>query len=344
MSKKKNAEAREQAVSWSTAPGIALRVRDGFQIASVDTGSTPGWHGAKKAGKAAMKERGKLLAELQERLYAEARQGGERRVLLVVQGMDTAGKGGICRHVLGMVDPQGVHLRSFGVPTAEELSHDFLWRIRRALPPAGMIGVFDRSHYEDVLVGKVDELATPAEIEERYKKINEFERELVDAGYTLVKVALLIGYEEQGFRLLRRLARRDKHWKYSPSDVAARAQWPAYMDAYQAMFERTSTEYAPWYAVPADRQWFARLAVTELLAQALAHLAPRWPEVRWDPRTQAAQVLATMPRHTAQLSVEELRAQAEEVAAESEDYRNGVEKLITQDARKDAGERVGNAQ
>ena len=116
------------------------------------------------------------------------------------------------------------------------------------------------------------------------------------------------------------------------------------MDAYQAMFERTSTEYAPWYAVPADRKWFARLAVTELLAQALARLAPRWPEVRWDPRTQAAQVLATMPRHTAQLSVEELRAEAEDVAAESEDYRNGVEKLITQDARKDAGERVGNGQ
>ncbi|MDE1559090.1 MULTISPECIES: PPK2 family polyphosphate kinase [Actinotignum] len=341
---KKNTEAREHAGTWTTAPGIALHVRDGFQIAPVATGSTPGWHGDKKAGKAAMKERGKLLAELQERLYAEARQGGERRVLLVVQGMDTAGKGGICRHVLGMVDPQGVHLRSFGVPTAEELSHDFLWRIRRALPPAGMIGVFDRSHYEDVLVGKVDELATPAEIEARYEKINEFERELVDAGYTLVKVALLIGYEEQGLRLLRRLARRDKHWKYSPSDVEARAQWPAYMDAYQAMFERTSTEYAPWYAVPADRKWFARLAVTELLAQALARLAPRWPEVRWDPRAQAEQVLATMPRHTAQLSADELRQEAEEVAAESEDYRNGVEMLITRDSRKDAGERVGNGQ
>jgi PPK2 family polyphosphate:nucleotide phosphotransferase len=251
-------------------------------IADVDTGGTPGFDGDKDDGEAALLARGAVLADLQEMLHANGRSGDRRSVLLVLQGMDTSGKGGIVKHVVGMVDPQGVAHASFGKPTEEELAHDFLWRIRRQLPPPGRIGVFDRSHYEDVLVVRVHDLV-PADVwGARYDTITAFERELVDAGTTVVKVFLHISADEQRERLSERLDRPDKHWKYNPGDIDERQHWAAYQEAYQAALDRTDADDAPWYVVPADRKWYARLAVTEILVAALSRLDLRWPPADFD--------------------------------------------------------------
>ena len=198
-------------------------------------------------------------------------------MLLVLQGMAPAGKAGIVRPVGRPAAPQGGAHRAPGVPTPEERRHDYLWRIRRALPEPGYIGVFDRSHYEDVLVARVDALVPPEVWEARYDEINRFEAEVAAAGTTIVKVALLVSYEEQRARLMERLERPDKFWKYNPNDVDSRQKWPAYQEAYQAVLDRTSTDVAPWHVVPADRKWFARLAVSELLLDALRGLAPGRP-------------------------------------------------------------------
>ena len=278
---------------WDAAPTEVLRAPSGFELAAFDRASTPGFSGDKAAGEALVAHHADELSELQERLFAEGRSGGSRSVLLVLQGMDTAGKGGIVRHVVGLVDPQGVAHRSFGVPTAEERRHHFLWRIRRALPRPGYIGVFDRSHYEDVLVARVRELVEPAVLDDRYDEINRFEEEVVASGTTLIKVALLVSYEEQRARLTERLERPEKHWKYDPSDIDARALWPAYQDAYQVMLDRTSTATAPWYVVPADRKWFARLAVSELLLDALRRLDLGWPVADFDVEAEKRRLAAT---------------------------------------------------
>lgn len=262
---------------WQTLPSTSLRVPSGFSIADFDKGSTPGFDGDPQEGEDLMRARGQDLAELQERLFAEGRSGGRRSVLLVLQGMDAAGKGGIVRHVIGMVDPQGVDHASFGAPTRDELSHDFLWRIEKQLPRAGRIGVFDRSHYEDVLVGRVRALAPPAQIEARYDEINAWEQRLIDHGTTIVKCALMVSLDEQLDRLESRLQRPDKYWKYNPSDLADRALWTEFRDAYEVMFERTSTDAAPWHVIPADHKWFSRLSITELLCGALESLELSWP-------------------------------------------------------------------
>lgn len=283
---------------WNEHPGDLLRVDESFSLEDVVPHASPGWRGTKRQGKEFAKARGPLLSELQERLYAHGRAGGSRAVLLIVQGMDTSGKGGVVRHVLGMVDPQGVALRAFGRPTPEELRHHYLWRIRKALPEGGQIGVFDRSHYEDVLVARVDGLVGPDVWEKRYEEINRFEQEVTDAGTTIVKVALVISREEQGLRLMERLQRPDKYWKFDPSDVDARKKWDDYQQAYADVFARTSTEAAPWYAVPADRKWYARLAVTELLTRALIDLELGWPTPRWKVETQRRRLAETMDERT----------------------------------------------
>jgi len=270
------------AQRWSTPAYESLRVGPGFDLASFDTAATPGWESSRKKAEALTTDNGEEMSELQEMLFAHGKKGGSRSVLLVLQGMDTAGKGGIVRHVLGMVDPQGVELKSFGKPTPEELSHHYLWRIRKALPTPGRIGVFDRSHYEDVLVVRVNELVSREEWEPRYDEINAFERELVDAGTVIIKAALVISPDEQTDRLRERLERPDKHWKYNPGDIDERLSWPAYREAYQAVFDRTSTEHAPWFAIPADNKWFARLAVAELLLEALEGLGLEWPPADFD--------------------------------------------------------------
>ncbi|MFC9663201.1 polyphosphate kinase 2 family protein [Nocardia sp. NPDC127606] len=269
------------AKQWTEPADIALRA-DGQRVADLDTASTPGFSDGKRLGKELLAERATVLSVLQEKLFAHGRTGGQHSVLLILQGMDTAGKGGIVRHVIGSVDPQGVDHASFGVPTELEKQHDFLWRIRNKLPAHGQIGVFDRSHYEDVLVVRVHDLVPQAEWEQRYDQINAFEKEIVDAGTTIVKVAMFVSLDEQKSRLRERLERPDKYWKFNPSDITERAYWPEYQKAYQAVLDRTNTDYAPWYVLPSDHKWYARLAVTELLIAALAKLELDWPPADFD--------------------------------------------------------------
>ncbi|MET9435450.1 PPK2 family polyphosphate kinase [Streptomyces sp. NPDC006551] len=222
------------------------------------------------------------LAGLQERLYAASTAGDHRRLLLVLQGMDTSGKGGTIKHVIGCLNPAGCRVRSFKAPTAEERAHPFLWRIRRALPVPGEIGIFDRSHYEDVLVARVRELAPRRDIDRRYGQINRFEKSLADEGVTVVKVFLHLSYEEQRKRLLARLDDPEKHWKFDPGDIDERALWPAYRQAYEIALERCSTEEAPWYVVPADRKWYRNWAISALLLEHLRALDPQYPEGDFD--------------------------------------------------------------
>jgi PPK2 family polyphosphate:nucleotide phosphotransferase len=269
-----------------------LRVGPGFVLADVRPRSTPGFTGGKAAGKAALAAGADRLAGLQERLFAEGRSGGRRSVLLVVQGMDTSGKGGIVRHVVGAVDPQGVRHHAFGAPTEEELAHDFLWRVRRELPGPGLIGVFDRSHYEDVVIARVHRLVPRATWQRRYPTINRFEHSLVDDGTTLVKVLLKISKAEQRDRLAARLARPDKYWKYDPGDIDERLRWDEYQEAYQAVLDRCSPPHAPWYVVPADRKWYARWAVQQLLLDALTQLDPQWPAPSFDVAIERARLAA----------------------------------------------------
>ncbi|WP_402372227.1 polyphosphate kinase 2 family protein [Isoptericola rhizosphaerae] len=279
---------------WTADPGELLRVGPGFRLADVDPDTTPGYDGRKKHGRADLRAGTDQLADLQERLYAQSRQDpAAPSVLLVLQAMDSAGKGGIVRHVIGATDPQGIQLKAFKKPTPEELGHDFLWRVEKEVPEAGFIGVFDRSHYEDVLIGAVRGLAPSAEIERRYGAIDDFERRLTDSGTRVVKVMLHISSEEQKARLMERLDRPDKHWKYNPGDVDERQLWPRYMEAFQTVFDRTSTERAPWYVVPANAKWYARLAVQALLLGGLEDIDPQWPTATYDVAAEKRRLAAT---------------------------------------------------
>jgi len=267
---------------WTHKPSDALRFRSGDLVSAIDTDSSPGYSGKRDDAEQITAERGERFAELQEMLYANGREGDHRSLLLVLQGMDTAGKGGIVTHVVAAGNPMGIDYHSFGKPTPEERSHHFLWRINKAMPPAGRIGVFDRSHYEDVLVVRVHELAPADELEGRYDEINTFEAELIDAGTSVVKVAMFVSLDEQKARLTERLQRPDKFWKYNPGDLDERKLWPSYQEAYQVMLERTSTDEAPWFVLPCDKKWYARLAVTELLIEALTAMNLSWPAADFD--------------------------------------------------------------
>lgn len=275
---------------WDADPSEILRVRPGFVLADVRTNGTPGYSGDKKSAVAHLAEGAAVLDDLQEMFFANSRLGDERKILLVLQAMDTAGKGGILRHVVGSVDPQGVQITAFKKPTPEELEHDFLWRVRPHAPTPGMIGVFDRSHYEDVLIGRVRELASAEEIERRYDAINAFERELVDDNTTVIKVMLHLGMDEQKIRLQERLDRPEKHWKFNPGDIDERLLTPKYREAYQIVFDRTSTDAAPWRVIPADRKWYARLAVQQLLIDALRDMNLSWPVADFDVQHEKARL------------------------------------------------------
>src|SRR6185312_847781 len=216
-------------------------------LAGLDPRATPLAPGGKKKTADAMAADGVELARLQEALFAS----GDRRVLVVLQGMDTSGKGGVIEHVIGLVNPQGVHIHSFKKPTAEELRHHFLWRVRR--------------------------LATPQVVEKRYSEIARFEGGLADQGYALVKCFLNISYDEQRERLLARLEDPDKHWKFNEGDLAERQRWGDYQKAYRIALERCSTPQAPWYAVPADRKWYRNWAIGRLLLETVRELDPRFP-------------------------------------------------------------------
>src|SRR4051794_6697160 len=269
------------------APPVAL--------SRLDPRGTPLAPGSKEHTREVTIADGLRLAELQERLYAEGVTGGRRRVLLVLQGMDTSGKGGVVRHVVGAVQPQGVRYTAFKRPTPEELRHSFLWRVRRAVPEPGMLGVFDRSHYEDVLAGSVRGLAPPQEAERRYREIVRFERGLAADGVSIGKVFLHLSPWEQKERLLARLDDSAKRWKFDPGDLDDRALWPAYMRAYANVLERTDTDAAPWYVVPSDRKWYRNWAVGRLLLETLTDLDPRLPEPAYDVAEQRDRLIEEHP-------------------------------------------------
>jgi PPK2 family polyphosphate:nucleotide phosphotransferase len=269
-----------------------LRVPSGpAELSALDPDRAPGFDGDKIAGKKALDDLSPQLAELQTKLFAEGYTGGSRRLLLVIQGMDTSGKGGAIKQCAGIFDPGGVRIKSFKKPTEEELAHDFLWRVRKEVPDPGYVGIFDRSHYEDVLIARVRGLASPQEIERRYEAINAFERRLADDGATIVKCMLHISREEQRERLLARLQKPEKQWKYHTSDVDARLVWDDYEHAYEVALSRCSTEAAPWYVVPANRKWYARLAVAQLLREALEAMRLSWPAPSYDVEAEKKRVL-----------------------------------------------------
>lgn len=262
------------------------------ELATIDPEATPGIKDRDKAEKQ-LERNHEELGELQERLYAESKSGGTRSVLLVLQAMDTAGKGGIVRHVVGGVDPQGVKIHAFKKPTPEEEAQHFLWRVRKQLPAPGYIGVFDRSHYESVLIHRVRELTPLPEIEQRYGEINDFEAELIAGGTSIVKVMLHISSDEQKERLGERLDRPDKHWKYNPGDIDERMLWPAYQEAYEIALRRTTTPDAPWHVVPANAKWYARWVVQGLLLETLRELDPQWPVADFDVETEKQRLAAS---------------------------------------------------
>jgi PPK2 family polyphosphate:nucleotide phosphotransferase len=265
-----------------------LRVPPGSKVTLAkdhDPGFKSGWL-KKKDGKQDLELTVQMLAEYQDRLAAQDTYG----LLVVLQGIDAAGKDGTIRHVMSGVNPQGVSVRSFKVPSEEELSHDFLWRYARHLPARGQIGIFNRSHYEEVLVVRVhpellDHERLPAAARRRgiwsrrYREINEWERGLADNGFKIVKLFLNISREEQRIRFLKRIDRPEKNWKFSAADVAERASWNAYQRAFSEMLTHTSTDWAPWYVIPSDHKWFARIAVGAVLVNALVELDPQYPTV-----------------------------------------------------------------
>ncbi|MCX5051758.1 MULTISPECIES: PPK2 family polyphosphate kinase [unclassified Streptomyces] len=283
-------DGRKQQAAADLRLRELLRVPRGEQIdlgaydtrTAYDARTGPAGPKDKSAGLKDLAHMGKRLAGLQERLWAAGTEGDVRRVLLVLQGMDTSGKGGTVKHVVGLFNPAGCRVRGFKVPTPEEREHDFLWRIEKELPRPGEIGAFDRSHYEDVLVPRVRALVPREEIERRYDEINRFEQRLADDRVTVIKCFLHISAEQQRRRLLRRLDRPDKRWKFSPSDIDDRALWPAYQEAYEIALHRCSTPHAPWYLIPADRKWFRNWAVARLLLEHLEALDPRYPEPDYD--------------------------------------------------------------
>jgi PPK2 family polyphosphate:nucleotide phosphotransferase len=274
-----------------------LRLPQGaVSLAEHDPGDTSGFDGSKKKAEKALVDRGVELAELQERMYADAYTGGRRRILLVLQGMDTSGKGGVVDHVLGLLNPHGLRLKTFRKPTEEELAHDFLWRIEKALPEPGLVGAFDRSHYEDVLVTRVHQLVDAAELERRYGAINDFEKRLVDDGTVVIKCMLHISAEKQKERLLARLDDPEKQWKFKPEDVDERAYWRDYQKAYEIALERCNTDAAPWYVVPSDAKWYRNWAVGELLLEALRGMKLEWPKPRYDVDEQRTRLLEEDPQ------------------------------------------------
>ncbi|MFD7017076.1 PPK2 family polyphosphate kinase [Streptomyces sp. NPDC059928] len=261
-----------------------LRIPEGERVdlSSYAADAIPAGPRGKAAGLADTARMGERLAALQERLYAASTAGDRRRVLLVLQGMDTSGKGGTVKHVIGQFNPSGCRIRAFKTPTREELNHPFLWRIARALPQPGEIGIFDRSHYEDVLIARVRRLVPRSRLGRRYGQINRFEQALAEDGVLVVKVFLHLSREQQRRRLLRRLDDPDKHWKFNPADIDERALWPDYQRAYEIALERCSTGAAPWFLVPADRKWYRNWAVSKLLLEHLEALDPRYPKAGFD--------------------------------------------------------------
>ena len=251
----------------------ALRVKPGARVPAkaLDPGATHGYD--KRAAKPVIERDLERIRDLQERLWVE----GKRRVLIVLQGIDTAGKGGTIEHLMAAINPMGAHIKGFKVPTPEELAHDYLWRVHPHVPGNGQISIFDRSHYEQVLVVRVHELEPPERWARHYDQVNEFERLLVEEGTTILKFFLVISKDEQRQRLQERFDDPKKRWKFKLGDLEERARWDDYMAAYRDMLERCSTDWAPWYVIPSEHNWFRNLAVGEIVAETLQDLDPQFP-------------------------------------------------------------------
>jgi len=306
IAQKWSLKALHQLIVSSATYRQSSRVRP--DLAEIDPRGTPGLpaakvvhHDPKGWTRAQLAELAPRLLDLQARLYASAKVAEpgapepRRRLLLVLQAMDCGGKDGTIKRLSGAMNPLGMRIASFGPPTKEEQAHPFLWRIERALPPGGYVGVFNRSHYEDVLIVRVHGLVPRRTWQARYNKINRFERELVSSGTTLIKVMLHISPEEQRQRLLDRLADPTKYWKFNPADVDEREHWPAYQEAYTDALTRCGTDEAPWYVVPADRKWYRNWAVANLMLAAFADLKLGYPEVPFDIGEQLVRVESDTP-------------------------------------------------
>jgi PPK2 family polyphosphate:nucleotide phosphotransferase len=246
----------------------------GVDLATRDPGNHSQFAGGKKDAKRHLKVLRKRLAGLQRVLWAD----GSHRLLVVIQALDTGGKDGTIRGVFSGVNPQGVRVTNFKAPTDRELAHDYLWRIHQHTPAAGMISVFNRSHYEDVLVVRVLGLVPPSQWQQRYRQINAFEEMLAAEGTTILKFYLHVSKEEQAERLRARLDDPDKHWKFNKADLKARARWDEYMEAYEQVLARTSTDAAPWYVVPANHKWYRNIVVASTIVTTLESLDLEYPE------------------------------------------------------------------
>ena len=252
------------------------RVQPGSRVdlAKWDADDKSVFDGSKKDGKEVLPELTVRLDKLQELLWA----GQKHKVLIVLQAMDTAGKDGTIRHVFTGINPQGVRVANFKAPSAEELAHDHLWRVYKQTPASGEVVIFNRSHYEDVLVVRVHELVPTERWRRRFHQINAFELALAEEGTTILKFYLHISMDEQKARLQERLDDPEKNWKFNPGDLKERALWPQYMKAYEDVLSKTSTDWAPWYVVPANRKWYRNLLISTVLAETLEGLDMKFPD------------------------------------------------------------------
>ena len=293
MAKKGKKDKKNEKTAAAASVRDLLRVGPEFDLSAVDARRIVA---GPKDKVQALAEVGALEGEVghwQERLYAESRGGGKRRLLILLQGMDTSGKGGAIKAIDRISEPLGLRIAQFGAPTKAELKKHYLWRIEQKLPEPGTIGIFDRSHYEDVLVVRVRNLVPPEEWEKRYDEINAWEKKWADDGIVFLKCMLFISPAEQKERLLARLAEPDKQWKYRPGDVDDRLMWKDFMQAYQVALTRCSTDTAPWYVIPADRKWHRDWLLTQLVAETLREMNPQYPATSFDVAAEKARVMAS---------------------------------------------------
>lgn len=265
-------DARENA-------GVAILVKPGekLRLKNIDPRIIPKMD--KEEAKLRTQQDAEAIDELQNRLYAE----GKRALLVVLQGTDTSGKDGTIRAVFNIAGPIGVHVTPFRAPNPDELAHDYLWRVHKAVPGKGMIGIFNRSHYEDVLIVKVKQLAAAEAIEKRYEQINQFEKHLAENGTTILKFMLHISRDEQKKRFQERLADPKKQWKFNPADLDDRKLWDDYQAAYEIMLSRCSTGFSPWHVIPADRNWIRNWTIAQIVRKTLEKMNPQYPTPRWNP-------------------------------------------------------------
>ena len=267
---------------WSLPPAQLLRFHSHTHLVDIDAGSKPGFDGDQEAGERFIADSSSEIANYQRLMYANGIHGDTHRVLIVLQGMDASGKGGIVRHVFSQVDPMGIHYHGFGKPSEEDLAHDYLWRIRRELPSNGWISIFDRSQYEDIVMPRITGSLPEETWRARYGQINDFEAELAGSGCAIIKIFLVSSRLAQRQHFLRRLDDPTRYCNFDPSDLEARDRWDDYMAAWQEVFERTSTSIAPWYLIPADKRWYSRMVVSELLRTTMKNFNQTWPPLDAD--------------------------------------------------------------